>query len=397
MESRSGPIRLIVFSDDWGRHPSSCQHLISRFLQRYPTLWVNTIGTRMPRFTREDAGKVIAKLRQWIKPPATGEKLPHNLTVMSPRMFPGFRTKWQRRFNARAIGNAVNEVLGQRPVGNPSHERRIAITTVPITADLIGYPGALDVDMWIYYCVDDFSVWPGLDASVMRDMERYQVTAVDRAVAVSETLVDRLSSLGRQATLLTHGIDTDYWALKPGDTTALPEWTRNLPRPIFLFWGLIDKRLETMWCRMLGGGEGTLVLAGPSQAHDPVLETIKNLKMPGPVPYEQLPALAAWADVLVMPYADLPVTRAMQPLKLKEYLATGKPAIVRRLPSTKPWAEACDVVESTDQFVTLAHKRAAEGTPPSQLEARQRLADESWDAKAKQFEAMWFREVRPDA
>ena len=36
---------FLVFADDWGRHPSSCQHLIRQLLARYPVLWVNTIGT----------------------------------------------------------------------------------------------------------------------------------------------------------------------------------------------------------------------------------------------------------------------------------------------------------------------------------------------------------------
>ncbi len=46
---------------------------------------------------------------------------------------------------------------------------------------------------------------------------------------------------------------------------------------------------------------------------------------------EELPALAQQASVLIMPYADLPVTRVMQPLKLKEYLATGRPVVAAPL------------------------------------------------------------------
>ena len=37
-----------------------------------------------------------------------------------------------------------------------------------------------------------------------------------------------------------------------------------------------------------------------------------------------------------MPYADLPVTRAMQPLKLKEYLVTDRPVVVADLPADQP-------------------------------------------------------------
>ena len=37
---------ILIFSDDWGRHPSSCQHLARRLLRRHRVLWVNTIGMR---------------------------------------------------------------------------------------------------------------------------------------------------------------------------------------------------------------------------------------------------------------------------------------------------------------------------------------------------------------
>ena len=79
-------------------------------------------------------------------------------------MYPGFRRSWQRRINARLISYRVNQELGLRV----EKERRIAITTIPIVADLIGQ---IDVDRWVYYCVDDFSVWPGLDGPVMKAME----------------------------------------------------------------------------------------------------------------------------------------------------------------------------------------------------------------------------------
>ena len=68
------------------------------------------------------------------------------------------------------------------------------------------------------------------------------------------------------------------------------------------------------------------------------------------MPFEELPRLAREAGVLVMPYADLPVTRAMQPLKLKEYLATGRPVVVRDLPATRPWADCLDLADTAEEF-----------------------------------------------
>jgi len=136
---------------------------------------------------------------------------------------------------------------------------------------------------------------------------------------------------------------------------------------------------------------GTIVLFGPQDQPYPELFQLPRVAVRPAVPFARLPAVAAAAQCLIMPYADLPVTRAIQPLKLKEYLATGKPAVVRDLPATREWADACDVCDSAEAF-TAAVKRAIEnGLTELQGIARQRLAAEGWGAKAKQFEG-WIDE-----
>jgi len=369
--------QLIVFSDDWGRHPSSCQHLIGHLLHRYPVLWVNTIGTRSPRLSWEDAGKAWSKLRQWAQGEQFGQKLPSNLAVINPRMYPGFSRQWQRRINAKAICAAVNRALGPRSGG----EKRIAITTIAITSDLIG---KLDVDYWVYYCVDDFSVWPGLHGQVLDAMERQLVAGVDQIVTVSRTLGHRIADMGRDSVLLTHGIDMNHWQARSG--VSLPRWWKCLSKPVLLFWGVVDQRLDYAWCRALAQRCGTLALVGPVQSPDARLAKLQHVKIPGPVPYAQLPVLAEAADVLVMPYADLPVTRAIEPLKFKEYLATGKPVVVRKLPATQAWAEAADVVDAVEDLTAAVMQRIREGVPASQRQVRRSLDGEAWTDKAQQFE-----------
>src|SRR3954454_3864453 len=56
---------LLVFADDWGRHPSSCQHLVGHLVTRYRVVWVNTIGTRPPRLDRTTLARGWEKLRHW--------------------------------------------------------------------------------------------------------------------------------------------------------------------------------------------------------------------------------------------------------------------------------------------------------------------------------------------
>ncbi len=402
-------IRLVVFSDDWGRHPSSCQHLVRALLdtnysccgsgecgscRSYRALWVNTIGTRRPGLSLADLSRAAGKLRGWAGGPnwsqADGAGLPEGLTVINPKMWPGFRRPSQRWFNAQSIEGAVQGALGPRVEG----EERIALTTLPITADLVG---RLDVDRWVYYCVDDFSVWPGLDGGVMQSMERELVASVDQVVAVSQTLQARIARMGKTAGLMTHGIDVGHWACRY-DCVDRPDWWPDVTGPVALFWGLIDRRLDVQWCRALseslGRQGGRLILAGPEQDPDAALHGLESTVLPGAVPYAELPGMAALADVLVMPYADAAVTRAMQPLKLKEYLATDRPVVVRDLPATSGWGDSCDVVGGGEEFARVCLARARSGLTPTQRLARERrLGGESWSEKSRQMAELWTEPV----
>ena len=429
------PTELIVLSDDWGRHPSSCQHLVRELMAMHgealSVTWVNTIGTRAMRWSAADFKRAAGKLRGYAKavacdslhplprrvragerietvqrwkrsvhargstpdphpglPPERGKERKDRVTgsrepspprregeprIVSPVMWPGFRNRLQRWFNARSMAGSIRRAVGPRRNGVP----RVVLTTLPIAADL---PGRLGADRWVYMAVDDFSVWPGLDGAVMDAMERRLVSRVDAAVAVSETLRDRLAGMKREAEVLTHGIDAEHWRSRAAQT---PVWLERIHGPVVLFWGLIDARLEVSWCVRLAKESGaTLVLVGPKDGEPSAALGQAGVVMPGPAAYAELPAIAARADVLVMPYVDVPVTRAMQPLKLKEYLATGKPVVARDLPATRAWADACDLVAGEDDLLRAVQRRLGEVLPREQLAARQRLDRHTWRGKA---------------
>ncbi|NQT36022.1 MAG: glycosyltransferase [Planctomycetes bacterium] len=380
--------RLLVFSDDWGRHPSSCQHLVGQLLPKYRTWWVNTIGTRRPGLDRATLGRGLEKLRQWIRRGPRNEAMPENLTVLNPRMWPYFTRSYDRALNrwllARHLVPVVESAAG--PV--------VAVTTLPLVAGLMD---KLPVARWIYYCVDDFSRWPGVDRVAIEALEERLARRSDVLIAVSRTLQDRLARWGRTSHLLTHGVDLEHW--QPAASEEPVPQLDGLERPLVLFWGVIDRRMDTPMVHRLAGDlkRGTVVLVGPESDPDPALCEPNRVVRIKEVPFGQLPRLAQQAAVLVMPYADLPVTRAIQPLKLKEYLATGRPVVVRRLPATEEWAEAADVVDTPEAFSEAVRRRIVEGVPDGQLVAREGLAEESWAAKARRFDRWALHLESPEA
>jgi glycosyltransferase involved in cell wall biosynthesis len=381
---------LLVFADDWGRHPSSCQHLVKQLLGRYQVYWVNTIGMRPPRFNLATLHRGVEKIRQWLsRRPKTVPETEHREAaprVLNPRMWPWFTAPLDRRLNHALLTRQLVPLL--RSLEPPA----VALTTIPVVADLVG---TLPVQRWVYYCVDDFSVWPGLDSRPMQRMELDLVRKVDQVIAVSETLQHKMRQLGRDAPLLTHGVDLDFWRKASGTAPALD----GLERPLIVFWGVLDRRMEISFLRQLAADleRGTIVLAGPESDPDPELARLPRLVRLGSLPFAQLPSLGREAAVLVMPYADLPVTRAMQPLKLKEYLATGCPVVVRDLPATRAWSDCADVVSTPAAFSEMVRLRIQTGLPELQQNARHRLNSEGWEEKAWQLESWVLTPTVPPA
>lgn len=379
---------LLVFADDWGRHPSSCQHLVRQLLDQYPVTWVNTIGTRTPSVDLATLRRASEKLVQWCssrRKAVDGEACeslnPAGLQVLSPKMWPWFSHATDRRLNRWLLQRQLTPVIQKMP------QPVVALTTLPITADL---PDVLPVDRWVYYCVDDFSVWPGLDGKTLRAMDQRMIARADALIAVSEHLRNMIAEEGRTASLLTHGIDLDFWqspdaSVPPFELTSL---LQRLPRPLVVFWGVIDRRMSTRSILQLSNDlrNGTILLIGPQQDPDPQLLAPSNVVTLSPQPIHHLPWIAAQSGALIMPYADLPVTRAMQPLKLKEYLATGKPVVVNQLPAIAPWNDCLDSAECPEQFSQFVLDRLANGLPEYQRVGRKRLKLESWPGKANSLD-----------
>jgi len=375
---------LIVFSDDWGRHPSSCQHLVSHLLDRFDVTWVNTIGMRRPSLDMATIRRGFEKISQWSSGKRS-ERTPElrEPEVESPLMWPSFASNWSRAVNRRLLSRHLRRRLTRLESG-------IVLTTIPVVADLIG---RLPVARWIYYCVDDFSEWPGLDSATLREMEEQLIQGADEIVAAGDNLAERIESRGRRVRTITHGVDLQHWS-QAGERASGSATLSEIEPPLALFWGLVDRRLDIDWLRTLSERmtRGSIVLVGPQQDPDPALQAIPRLRLTGPVSYKSLPQLASAAQVLIMPYADLPVTRAMQPLKLKEYLATGKPVVARRLPAVIDWETCLDAVVSDEDFAVAVEQRFAGDLPCEQRDARARLADESWSAKAENLASILLAE-----
>ena len=367
---------FLVFSDDWGEHPSSCQHIFRHIARDHRVLWVNTIGMRNPTFTLRDARKVLRKLTRMFdsrRSATFARRIEGRMTVCQPFMLPGIRWPVVRAFNARSVTKSVGSLLQDKEFDDP-----IIVTTVPNSSE---YPKLLEGRKVVYYCVDDFSLWPGLDAQLVHEMESRLVARADCLIGVSEALCDRLRSSGKFAHLLAHGVDVDHFATKAEHEHHV---LSKIPRPRVGFFGLIDGRMD--WELMVTLAKSlpnvAFVFAGPVDASAGVLPQQNNLNFVGSLRYEELPNFICGVDALILPYKINGLAQVLSPLKLKEYLSTGKPVISAPIGAAEEWADAISIARDPVEWKEALHKVLQRDMVESTSVTARSFAAQSWSSKA---------------
>ena len=78
---------FVVFGDDWGRYPSTLQHIMKQFLPDNKFVWIGSLGLRKPKFKINDFFRIIEKLTNFIKK-KENSNFEENVVVLHPFIYP---------------------------------------------------------------------------------------------------------------------------------------------------------------------------------------------------------------------------------------------------------------------------------------------------------------------
>jgi glycosyltransferase involved in cell wall biosynthesis len=367
----------LVFGPDWGRHPSVSQHLFSQFVGSDPVLWVETVGLRVPRLTWQDLCRCAQKLWDFCsgRRELSSTSLP-GLTLLSPTTLPFTQFHLVRRFNLWQVRKRVLQMTRQLGFQNP-----ILVVTVPSQCD---YVTRLGEAASLYYCIDDYALWAGMNSRHVRSLESHLLSVVDAVVVASQSLADRLATFSKPVHLLSHGVDVPHFQdtclRTPSDSQAFE----------IVYFGLIDERLDLGLLESLATTLPTacIRLIGPVTIPVDALKGVHNIIFEGAVDYQHLPAAVATADLFILPFNQGDLAMSCNPIKLKEYLACGRPVIAMALPEIRPLADIVHVAETASSFLALALAASERKLPENREKVTSYLASESWRKKALQFAAI---------
>ncbi|MDQ3907993.1 MAG: glycosyltransferase, partial [Acidobacteriota bacterium] len=111
------------------------------------------------------------------------------------------------------------------------------------------------------------------------------------------------------------------------------------------------------------------------------------------VAYEELPRYAAGFDVCVLPWeTERAFTSYGSAIKVREYLATGKPVVISPLPEYEPMKDVLRIARGREDFFRLVEDALAEDDAQAARRRQEAVKQGTWDARAE-----WVSRLVEDA
>ena len=280
---------------------------------------------------------------------------------------------------------------------------RAGCSRVVLYVWLPDYAEALDLvdhDVSVYHIVDEYS-FSDVETP-LSETERRLIERADQVIVHSPALREKKGGINRNTAYVTNGVDFASFAAasaEPADLAAVPH-----PRVGYigrlksqLDWGLLDQiaRRRPDWSLVLVGPIGHM---GESDALARTVLDLANVHYLGNKAVGDIPAYTRHMDACLLCYARTDYTKYIFPLKLHEYLASGKPVVGSDIRSLHEFTKVVRIAHDTDEWVdAIAEALSPAMHSPERIAERQTVARAyDWDALAERVAGIVCERLGPE-
>ena len=360
---------MLCFSHDWNGDPLSKTHLMRLMARENRVLWVNSIGYRTPTASKADLSRAFWKLAAAASPLREVEP---NIFTLNPLAIPAYGNPGVRAFNRRFLRWQV-----KRAMRRLRFNRAINWVFNPAASVIAGELGE---EMVVYYCVDEYTAFTGVDSKALAELEQRLMRRSDLVIVSSDELYQSKAPFNSRTALVRHGVDYAHFRRALDAETIVPAEIARLPRPVIGFFGLIADWVDVELMASVAErfSTGSLVALGKATTDVSALERLPNVRLLGRKPYSALPAYCKGFDVALMPFRVNELTLNANPLKAREYLAAGLPVVSTAIPEVEAIG-SCRIGRDRESFLFEVEQALLD--PGPSVERSEAMRAESWEAR----------------
>ena len=365
--------------DWWYHHPHSKAHLMRKFARDgNKVIFVNSISMGLPGLKHKDLlPRIKRKLGSYSK---LARQTEEGITVVSPASLPFFGSAAARRVNRRLLGAQIGKLARSRGLSKP-----ILWIAIPTAAEMIG---TLDEAVVVYQVSDKYdanTMDHATDPSLIRRLHEHAIDAADLVFYSGRKLFNEATRGCDRSYLLEQGVDYEHWCRVGEGTIEVASEVAAIPPPRLGYFGaiepwLVDQELIKRAARERP--EWQWIFIG-NKSRGLEIEELPNTHFLPPVAYAELPRYAAGFDVCVLPWeTEQSFTSYGSAIKVREYLATGKPVVIAPLPEYEPMGDVLRIARSREEFLRLVEEALRETDPVMKEKRQAAVASGTWEARA---------------
>ncbi len=366
--------------DWWYHHPHSKNHLMRRFARAgNKVIFVNSISMGLaPMKSKELVPRITRKLKSYAKLARTTDE---GITVVSPAIVPFFGNRAFTIANRRLLTTQIAGLARRRGLSHP-----ILWIAIPTAVEVVG---RLNEQLVIYHVSDKYdanTMDHTTDPAFIRSLHERAIDAADLIFYSSRKLLAEATRRLDRSHLLEQAVDFGHWSKISRGDVRIAEEIEKIPRPRLGYFGAIEPWLVDQELIKQASRErpdwNWIFIGNKSRGFE--IESLPNVHFLPPIAYQDLPHYAAGFDVCVLPWnTDVTFTSYGSAIKVREYLASGKPVVISPLPEYESMSEVLRIGRSRDQFLQLVDEALREEGTAMALARQDAVRDGTWDARAE--------------
>lgn len=390
------PIVIISMSRWDGDYSSTSWSLAKTFSKNQPVIyvdyaytWTEYLRKRKEPKIKKRKNALLLKKEALIQLKAYNESL---YALTPPMMFPinwlptGKIYSFFSSLSDRILYKSIRQALKQ--IG---HREFILINAFnPLYLNTP--PKNRFIKAFVYHSQDNIRA---LEMYLRRHGANAEINAIknaDLSIATSKQLQKDLKELsGKQVEYLPNAADFDIFKKSYLEKYEVPEDLSKIAHPIIGYTGNICHRIDYEKIKAIceSHPKKNFVMVGPRnhKGHTNLdLDAIPNLYFLGPKKLEQLPAYLAHFDILILPFLCNEVTKSIYPLKINEYLASGRPVVATPFSEDiNSFKGLISLKENHHDFAEAIDNELMEDTIEKRKRRHAEASKNTWDERVKTF------------
>jgi glycosyltransferase involved in cell wall biosynthesis len=243
-----------------------------------------------------------------------------------------------------------------------------------------------DADLSCYHIDDEYNF--SIQEQPNDPRELRLLGSVDQVFIHSRKLFEKKGSINPHTLVVPNGVDYPAYSTPCEEPADLA----RIPHPRMGYVGVVKAQLDIgLMCQLAERRpQWSFVIVGPPRylgdkatAYEELCR-LPNVYALGNRQLPDLPSYTQHMDVCMMFYEVNDYTNFIYPLKLNEYLATGRPVVSTPIDSVLPFADVVQLATTPDEWeVALDRSLLPPVNSPAAARARQaRAAENDWDRLA---------------